>query len=586
MSRGRGLLGRIQQRAGGADERAEADASEAKNPLNDVQFLLAALNRLGPAKQLTLHELWPAAEIEVGNGVKITARSKKESRRFTRPIEANVLEWLGSLRAGDVFYDIGANCGTLTLAAAGMHGDEVKIVAIEPGYANFESLARNLSHNRMLGFVTPLQVALLDRTRLEPINYYRSTAAGTSLHAVGRPVDHEDNEFTPVEAQMVPAFTLDDLIGLLGLPAPTHVKVDVDGAEGPLLQGAAATLERGTIKELLVEIVDHDRAGTRLAECRSMMERHGYALAETLAHNPDDSSESFVADYLFRRSAARKPAAPEPEKPAPAARAWLPGGRLRAARNEAARHERAAERARAKLQRQTESLTRMKAELEAMRASYYLVGARKKLDLRELAGFSDIARSVIDDGRTGMSYDRLYTLWQAVEGAPPDAPAIEIGAYKGGSARFIAEAFQAHGRTPTLYVCDTFAGHAETAADIDTSHHEAGKFEDVSAESTTEYLSFYPALEVVVGDIAETSARLPEQSYGLVHLDVDVYPTTAFCLRHFAPRLAPTALMVIDDYGYTTCPGVKQAADEFVAEFPEFRLWHLLTGQAVLSGRA
>jgi O-methyltransferase len=264
----------------------------------------------------------------------------------------------------------------------------------------------------------------------------------------------------------------------------------------------------------------------------------------------------------------------------------LRGGRLRTARNEAAARERAAHRARAKLERQTESMTRMKAELEAMRASYYLIGARKKLDLEALDGFSDIARSVMEDGRTGMSYDRLYTLWQAIEAAPPDAPAIEIGAYKGGSARFIADALKAHGRTPALYVCDTFSGHADTDAEIDTSHHEAGKFEDTSADAVAAYLSGYPTLELLVGDIAETSAQLPEQTYGLVHLDVDVYPTTVFCLRHFAPRLAPNAVMVIDDYGYITCPGVKRAADEFVAEFPEFRLWHLLTGQAVLSRSA
>jgi O-methyltransferase len=252
------------------------------------------------------------------------------------------------------------------------------------------------------------------------------------------------------------------------------------------------------------------------------------------------------------------------------------GSKLRAAQNEAAKQERAAQRALAKLER-------VKGELDVLRSNYYLVGANKKIDLRELDGFSEIAGGVIEAGRTGMSYDRLYTLWQAVEAAPPDVPAIEIGTYMGGSARFISEAFQAYGRTPRLYVCDTFAGHADTDPEIDTSHHDAGKFENVTAEDTTAYLSGYPELEVVVGDIAETSARLPEQAYGLVHLDVDVYPTTAFCLRHFAPRLAPGAVMVLDDYGTVTCPGVKQAADEFVDELPEFRLWHLLSAQALLT---
>lgn len=265
-----------------------------------MRHLVKALNALSPTKQVTVCELWPGPSIKLDSGITVTARSKKERRRFTRPVDAEVLEWFGSLGEGDVLYDVGANCGSLTLAAGAMHGDAITIVSIEPGYANFESLTRNLSQNGMLGFVIPLQIALLDRTGLEPINYYKSTAAGTSLHAVGAAVDHEDNEFTPVETQMVPAYTLDDLISVLKLPVPTHVKIDVDGTEGPLLEGAARTLEAGSIQELLVEVVDHDRAGTRLKAITALLAGHGYETAETFSHHVADT-KSFVADHLFRR---------------------------------------------------------------------------------------------------------------------------------------------------------------------------------------------------------------------------------------------------------------------------------------------
>lgn len=563
----------------------------------DVRHLLDAVGNLTPVKQITVYENLPLPELEVGNGVTITAKSKKERRRFTRPIDADVLEWLGSLRPGDVFYDIGANCGSLTLAAGGMHGSEIQAVAIEPGYANFESLVRNLSHNDMLGFVVPLQVALMDRTKLEPINYYKSTGAGTSFHAVGEAVDQENNPFDPVETQIVPAFKLDDLIEVLGLPAPTHVKVDVDGVEGPLLRGAARTLASGVIQELLVEIVDHDRSGTRLEAVTAMMAEHGYELAETSRHHEGDE-QSFVADHLFRRTGEPRPAAPaaaaaEAPVSAPVAAPAAPEAAHGSPEHLIAKHERAAQRSLAKLEAATEKLKhereasaeklgQLRGQYDELRRSYYLSGVGKKVDLRELDGFGPLAAMVIADGRTGMNYDRLYTLWQAVAEAPADAPVIEIGSYLGGSARFISEALKARGTTPPLYVCDTFAGHADTSESIDTSHHESGKFEDTSAEGVEAYLQGYPALHMVVGDIAQTSATLPDGEYGLVHLDVDVYPTTLFGLRHFAPRLAPRALMVLDDYATTTCPGVKQAADEFLAEAPEFRLWHLLSGQALL----
>ena len=82
---------------------------------------------------------------------------------------------------------------------------------------------------------------------------------------------------------------------------PTHVKIDVDGVEGPLLEGATRPLASGSIQELLVEIVDHDRAGTRIAAIRPYLQQHGYDLAETVHHHPGDI-ESFVADHLFRRN--------------------------------------------------------------------------------------------------------------------------------------------------------------------------------------------------------------------------------------------------------------------------------------------
>lgn len=297
MSRSGGQFGRPKRReaqpAAAADETAAPPA-----PAPKVQELLDSLARLSTKKQVAVFEEWSGAELELENGLVVTARSKKEHRRFTRGADDEMLRWLGGLREGDVLFDIGANCGSLTLAAGAMHGAGVRIVAIEPGYANFESMVRNLSRNGMLEFVVPLQAALMERTSLEPINYNVGTAAGLSLHAVGEPVNHLGERFEAVETQMVLAFALDDLLDLRGMPAPTHVKIDVDGVEGPLLRGASRTLAKGVIRELVVEIVDHDGSGARLASITAHLQGHGYELAETFRHHADDR-DSFVADYRF-----------------------------------------------------------------------------------------------------------------------------------------------------------------------------------------------------------------------------------------------------------------------------------------------
>ena len=41
-------------------------------------------------------------------------------------------------------------------------------------------------------------------------------------------------------------------------------------------------------------------------------------------------------------------------------------------------------------------------------------------------------------------------------------------------------------------------------------------------------------------------------------------------------------MVVVDDYGFTTCPGATAAVDAFVAAHPEYATVHLLSGQCVL----
>lgn len=271
--------------------------------VTDVNEVADALKSMSPAKQMSVLELWPAIEIEIEEGLTVTARTKKELRRFTRAKDPSMVEWLRRFDRDEVFYDIGANCGSLTLAAGAMHRGGIKIVAIEPSFSSFESLTRNLSQNDMLGFTIPLQMALLDRTGVEPMNY-ASTVAGTSTHAVGEPVDFNGREFSPVDVQMMPTFALDDLIESLGLPLPTRVKIDVDGVEHAVLSGATETLTRGTIKELAVEVSDPDQAGTKAESIRRLFDDHGYDLVTTFLHG-DQASRALqpgeTADFLFAR---------------------------------------------------------------------------------------------------------------------------------------------------------------------------------------------------------------------------------------------------------------------------------------------
>jgi O-methyltransferase len=220
----------------------------------------------------------------------------------------------------------------------------------------------------------------------------------------------------------------------------------------------------------------------------------------------------------------------------------------------------------------------------ARRHEYYWHNAQKKLDLRRLDGFGALAERVRADGRTYLHVDRLYTLWQAVMGMPPGATAaIEVGVFRGGSTMFIAEALRLRGLSMPVYACDTFAGHAVVDGTIDGRHEVGRQFLRVDAADVREYLAVRPEVHVLAGDIHDTAAQIdPQHVFGVAHIDVDVYPPTRFCLERLAPRVVAGGMIVVDDYGFKTCPGAKKAVDEFAAANPGFRLLHLMTGQAVL----
>jgi macrocin-O-methyltransferase TylF-like protien len=195
---------------------------------------------------------------------------------------------------------------------------------------------------------------------------------------------------------------------------------------------------------------------------------------------------------------------------------------------------------------------------------------RSPLEDRE---FFALAQKVVKAGRTFLDYNRLYTLFQGVQNvvaATDDDPIrlLEVGVYLGGSSYFIASAAQivAPGRVQFVGV-DTFEGHsALDLADGREGRHGPGTFGDTTLESVAEYLSPFDFADLVQGRIQDVRDQLGDRRWHLAHLDVDIYEPTSFALSFLDSRLAPRGVIVVDDYGFVTCEGVKRAVDEFAEE--------------------
>lgn len=222
---------------------------------------------------------------------------------------------------------------------------------------------------------------------------------------------------------------------------------------------------------------------------------------------------------------------------------------------------------------------------------YYGTAAPKMIDIRSLPQFSSLARSVIEQGKTLLYYDRLYTLYQALEHILQLPGALnsniaEVGVYKGGGSYFIASVLKALGHeTIKLYCFDTFEGHAFQDVNKEDPHQKTASFSDTSFDVVCRYLSAFPNVDIFKGRFQETHNEISEKKFSFVHLDMDLYEPTIYALEFFDKRLLPGGGIVVDDYGFLTCPGVKQAVDEFMKENTRYFGLHLLTGQYIITKR-
>jgi FkbM family methyltransferase len=135
--------------------------------------------------------------------------------------------------------------------AAKKPGGGARVYSFEAGYANLAALTTNVALNGLAGQVTPMPVALSDRTAIDVFNL-RDVEPGGARHALGSGAVPEGGP--ALFPQPVLVFRLDDLVEQFRLPAPNHIKLDVDGGELAVLAGAARTLESPALRTVLIEV--------------------------------------------------------------------------------------------------------------------------------------------------------------------------------------------------------------------------------------------------------------------------------------------------------------------------------------------
>lgn len=179
--------------------------------------------------------------------------------RYGEFSEGEVAMFRQLLHPGDVVVEAGANFGTHTVAMAQMVGAQGAVFAFEPQRLVYQVLTANVALNSLYN-VTTLHAGLgakpgsIRVPALDPAHGHNFGGLSISGHAAG---------------EEVAVLTVDSM----GLPQCSLLKVDVEGMEYEVLEGARQTIAR--LKPILY--VENDRA-EHSARLISQIQGMGYRL--------------------------------------------------------------------------------------------------------------------------------------------------------------------------------------------------------------------------------------------------------------------------------------------------------------------
>jgi FkbM family methyltransferase len=194
-----------------------------------------------------------------GSAMILNLRGRDGWRLFTGSLERGD-DWYEDYRCfrdeihpGDTVVDLGAFVGVWTLTAARLCGPSGRVIAFEPLPIYHRQVAANVVLNGY-SYVTVEHSVVGDQDG--------SVEIPNSIHmvrALAKDGDHGNNgnrtEHAPTKSMLrVPSCRLDTYFTAHDLKQPQLVKMDVEGAEGLVLDGMATLLKGPGAPTLIVEI--------------------------------------------------------------------------------------------------------------------------------------------------------------------------------------------------------------------------------------------------------------------------------------------------------------------------------------------
>lgn len=182
------------------------------------------------------------------------------------------------LRQGDLFIDVGAHVGYFSMLGARLVGDNGAVISIEPEDNNMKCIRNHIALNN-LSNVTAIQKPASDKIEMRRFFINSDNDGGHALWDPGIFPGNERSKAKP-QFQIMQTTTIDEVLRHANLSNRLKIiKIDTEGAEKSVLEGAAVILDKYRPQFIICELHEFglQHFGSSQDDLRSFMRKFNYA---------------------------------------------------------------------------------------------------------------------------------------------------------------------------------------------------------------------------------------------------------------------------------------------------------------------
>ncbi len=153
---------------------------------------------------------------------------------------SEMLFLLHTLNSDDLFVDVGANVGVFTILASGVK--KARSISFEPLPATYQNLRNNIAINHLDKNVSTYNLGVGNK---KEILKFTENLNSSVNHVILNSSEHVNN---------VVDIPVDSLDNILKNENPFFLKIDVEGFESKVIEGAYNTLSNKNLKVIVIEL--------------------------------------------------------------------------------------------------------------------------------------------------------------------------------------------------------------------------------------------------------------------------------------------------------------------------------------------